>query len=142
MSVELSYRVIHLAQVGGSVKMVLEEVRTVPPEEIERARQEADREPETDVVDAGNQLGKVEFDPDPVNPYIGFLRAIKKEFPEMMRGMSVSQNPGTSGESARMMPIPTYKMIEAYLTHEQYDELGSPPLLSIIKINMCSLAKG
>jgi len=139
VSVELSYRVIHLARVGGSVRMVLEEVITVPPEEIERARLEVT---EIDVDDAGEQLQKVEFDPRSPNSFTSLLRAIKKEFPEMMGGMSVSQNPGKSGGSARMMPLPTYKMIEAYLTPEQYDELGSPSLLSIIKINMCTLAKG
>lgn len=56
MSVELSYRVVHLARIGPSVKMVLQEVRTVPPEEIERARLESEQEPETDIVVESEQL--------------------------------------------------------------------------------------
>ena len=121
--------------------MVLEEVTTVPPEEIERARLEAEGETEVDVDVIGEQLQKVEFDPSPNNPYIGFLRAIKKEFPEMMGGMKSLQYPVKSGGTARMMPL-TYNMMEAYLTPEQYYELGSPSLLTIIKINMRTLAKG
>lgn len=142
MSVELSYRVIHLAWAGGSVRMVLEAVKTVPPEEIESARLESEGATEVDIDDAGEQLQKVEFDPEPEHSFTSFLRAIKKEFPGMMGEVRGSPYPGTSGGSARMMPVPHYQLIDAYLTPEQYDELGSPPLLSIVKINMKLGKKG
>ena len=58
MSVELSYRIVNLSHIGNSVKMVLQEVRLIPKEEIERALQEAELTVETE-ENVGEQLQKV-----------------------------------------------------------------------------------
>lgn len=118
--------------------MILEEVRLVPPEEIERARLEAEQPPETDVDDAGEQLQKVEFVPEPKDPTERFIWALRRQFPEIAEGLKSAQFVG-----GRVMgPVPVSQMIEVVFTSEQYAELGCPPLLSILKVSMRALSTG
>ncbi|GAH87467.1 unnamed protein product [marine sediment metagenome] len=136
MSVELFYRVIHLARIGPSVKMVLEEVRTVPPEEIERARREAEQTPETDVVDEGAQLQKVDLAPKPKTQMEEVFSAMRTQIPEFAEVFKSMSNSGPSRKGVTMRAVPIFQHMEAYFTPEQYKEMGSPPLLSKIRITM------
>lgn len=135
MSVELSYRVVHLARIGPSVKMILEEVRTVPPEEIERARLESEQEPETDIVVESEQFQKVDLSPPPEDPMRRMIWAWKQEFPEIEEIFKGGSFPGAKGGGLTLRsPVPISNQIEVLFTPEQYRELGSPPLLSTIQI--------
>ena len=134
MSVELLYRVEQLVRVGDTVKMSLQEVRTVPPEEITRARLEAEAEPENDMVDEGEQFQKVDLSPKPKTPMGEFFRAMIDEIPELADAFKRAPRRGGGGRV--MMAVPISQMIEVYFTPEQYAELGSPPLLSILKVSL------
>ena len=134
MSVELLYRIVQLTQIGGTVKMVLEEVRLVPHEEIERARLEAEQMPEIDVDDAGAQLQKLDLIPEPKNPVEEVFRAMRTQFPEMVEVLKSPPYP-SRGIVVRG-PAPTSNLIEIYFSPEQYLKLGSPPLLSILKVSL------
>lgn len=139
MTLELSYRVIHLSRLGASVKMVLEEVRLIPLEEIERARLEADKEPEIDVVDEGEQFQKVDLHPKPTNPMEEMFSALRTQFPELAEMMKSGPPSPMKVMSARR-PVPVTPVMEVYFTPEQYVALGSPGLLSIVKVSMTPLA--
>jgi hypothetical protein len=119
--------------------MVLEEVRLIPPEELERARAEAEKQPEIDVVEEQTQLLKVDLHPKPKNPMEEVFSAIRTQFPEFAEMMK--SVPSASGRVMRVRgPVPISPMIEVYFTPEQYVELGSPGLLSIVKVSMTVLA--
>jgi len=136
MSVELLYRVEQLVRVGGTVKMSLQEVHTVPPEEITRARLEAEAEPETDIVDAGEQLAKIESaPPPPEDPIERMFWGMRKQFPEMADAFKNAPRMG-GGRMIVSGPVPISQVIEVYFSPEQYAELGSPPLLSILKVSL------
>ena len=138
MSVELSYRIVNLSRRGSAVLMILKEIRTVPPEEIERTRREAEEEPETDVVDAGEQFKKIDPIPAPKTQMEEVFSAMRTQFPEMVEIFKMSPPPGGGGgRIMRVMgssPLPSYPVIEMLITAEQYAVLGSPPLLASIKI--------
>lgn len=137
MSVELSYRVVHLSQAGPFLRMVLEELKTVPPEEIERARLAAEQEPGTDAVDAGKQFGKIDPIPAPKTQMEEVFSAMRTQFPELMEVFKLSPPPRRgAGRVLMAVPLPSSQTIEMYITHEQYAELGSPPLLSTLKLSL------
>lgn len=138
MSLELSYRIIHLARLGASVKMVLEEVRLIPPEELERARAEANKEPEIDIVEEQTQLQKVDLHPKPTNPMEEMFSAMRTQMPEAFEALKGGPPSPMRIMSARG-PIPVTPMMEVYFTHEQYVEMGCPGLLSIVKVSMTVL---
>jgi len=101
MSVELLYRIVQLTQMGGGVKMVLQEVHLVPPEEIERARLEAEQGHEIDVVDAGEQLAKIEIvPPEPKDPMERMFWAMRKQWPEIVEGLKSAQVSGGRPDGA------------------------------------------
>lgn len=138
--IELLYRVVNLSQRGGVVLMILQEVRTVSPEEIERLRKKAE-EPETDIVDEGEQLQKVEFDTPPEHPVEQFFWAMKRQMPEIADIVRMSQFQGGSarGGGRRMMvavPLPSSYLIEMHISPGQYVEMGSPPLMGILRVSM------
>lgn len=135
MSVELLYRVVHLSQVGPSVRLILQEVRTVPPEEIERASLESPPELETDVVAEGGLLKKIDFAPKPKTQMEEMFSAMRTQFPELTEIFGPSF-PGKRGGGVMMRAVPISQQIEVFFTPEQYRELGSPPLLSTIRIAM------
>lgn len=136
MSVELSYRIVNLSRRGSHVLMVLEELRTVPPEEITRARKEAEAESETDVVDEGEQLAKIKSGPPPPeDPMRRMIWAWKQEFPGLVEAFKTAPPPmGGGGRMMRAVPISFSHLMEMLVTTEQYVELGSPPLLAVIQI--------
>ena len=138
MSVEISYRVIHLAELGPSVRMVLKEVRTVPPEEIERARREAEKEPELDIVKEGKLYQNLDVrSPEPKDPIRHMFWAMKQEFPDMANAFkNIPSFPGAPGGRRAMVAVPISPQIEVLFTPEQYRELGNPPLLSILKVSL------
>ena len=139
--VELLYRVVNLSTRGGVVNMVLQEVRTVPPEEIERARKEAE-EPETDVVDEGQQFQKIESIPAPKNPLEEFFHAMRTHLPEMVEGFRNFPRMGDGGRVLMAVPLPSSYLIEMHISPEQYVEMGSPPLMAVLKVSMTALATG
>ena len=140
--IELLYRVVNLSQRGGVVLMILQEVRTVSPEEIERARLEAEQDPETDIVDEGEQLQKLDLKPRPEDPMEQIFWAMRKQFPEMMDIFKMSPYQGGSargGGGRRVMmavPISSSYLIEMHISPEQYVEMGSPPLMSILRVSL------
>jgi len=136
VSVELLYRVEQLVRVGDTVKMSLQEVRTVPPEEITRARLEAEAEPENDVVDEGEQLQKVDLSPKPKTQMEEVFSAMRTQFPEMTEIFKNAPRMGGGRMMSVSGPVPISQVIEVYFSPEQYAELGSPPLLSILKVSL------
>ncbi len=140
--IELLYRVVNLSQRGGVVLMVLEEVRTVPPEEITRARLEAEKDPENDIVDEGKQFGKVDLDPPPKDPVEKMLWAAKRQIPGLEEAFKDAFKGSPMGPGGRMMvvrgpsPVQLINIVEIHVTTEQYVELGSPPLLSTIQLTL------
>ena len=139
--IELLYRVVNLSQRGGVVLMILQEVRTVSPEEIERARVEA-QEPETDINEESEQLQKVEFRQRPKDPMEQIFWAMRNQFPEMMEMFKMSPYRGGSarggggGRVLMAVPLSSSYVIEMHISPEQYVEMGSPPLMSILKVSM------
>lgn len=135
MSVEISYRVINIARVGPSVKMVLEEVRTVPPEELKRA--EAEAEPEIDVVDEGKLFQNLNVRPKPKTQMEEVFSAMRTQLPELMEVFKNNPSfPGGHGGGRILRPVPLSLDMEMLITPEQYAEMGSPPLLSTIRVTM------
>ena len=132
MSVELSYRIVQLTRVNDAVKMALEEVRLISPEEIKRAYLEAENE--TDVTDVGDQLQKVDFIPKPKTPTEEMFSAMRSQIPEMIEAFK-SRTPDHSGEVV-FGPVSISQIIELYLTCEQYEDLGTPSLLSVLKLSI------
>ena len=130
MSVELLYRIVQLTCLCDTVKMVLEEARLISPEEIERARLEAENE--TDVTDVGDQLQKVDFIPKPKNQIEEMFSAMRSQMPEMIEAFKGS----AQGHGGQVGPRPISRVLEMYLTCEQYEDLGSPSLLSVLKLSM------
>ena len=133
--IELLYRVVNLAQRGGVVLMILQEVRTVPPEEIERTRVEAEQQPETDIVDDGEQLQNIELRPEPNDPMEKMFWAMRNQFPEMVDVFKIPPP-----REVRVMrtagPVLVSALIEMHITPEQYVEMGSPPLMGILRVSM------
>lgn len=141
--VELLYRIVNLSARGGVVNMVLQEVRTVSPEEIERARLEAEQDPELDIVDEGEQLQKVDLRPKPKDPMEQVFWAMRNQFPEMAEAFNNAPRMGRERGGGRMVaPSFISTLMEMHITPEQYVEMGSPPLMSILKVSMTALATG
>ncbi len=135
MSVEISYRVINLDSVGPFVKMNLEAIRTVPPEEIERARREAEHEPEIDVVDEDKLYQKLNVRPKPKTQMEEVFSALRTQFPEFAEMLkSGAMFPAVPGGVVPMRVVPLFNQTAVLLTPEQYAEMGSPPLLSTIRV--------
>ena len=136
MSVELLYRIVNLVQIGNTVKIVLQEVRLIPKEEIERAQQEAKLKEKAE-EDVGEQLQKViPLPKEPTDPTERLFWAMRRQFPEMVEALEhVPHSPKMKILSA-MGPAPVSRLIDVYFTPEQYVELGSPLLLSILKVSM------
>ena len=140
--IELLYRVVGLSHRGGVVLMVLEEVRIIPPEEIERARMEAELEPETDINEEGEQLQKLNLRPKPEDSMEQVFWAMRNQFPEMAEAFNSAPRMG-GGKMMRVAgPSFVSSLTEMHITPEQYVEMGSPPLLSIIKFSMTALSLG
>ena len=136
MSVELLYRIgiVQLTRIMGFVKMVLEPVRRVSPEEVERVRLESELESETDVEFAAEQIQKMS-PPEPKNEMEGLFFAMQKYFPGIFEAASVvppSRGHSVSGSS----PVRVSQVVEMWFTIEQYSNLGEPPLLGILKLSI------
>jgi len=130
--IELLYRVVNLSQRGGTVQITLQEVRTIPPEEIKRAR--LAQEPETDVDDVGEQLHKVEFNPPPEDPMERMFWGMRRQFPEMAEAFK--NTPRMGGEGRLMVAVPISNLVEMHISPEQYVEMGSPPLMAVLRFSL------
>lgn len=138
MSLSLRYVVSGLVDFPTHVKMVLRECREVPSEELERARVEADLEEEPPLAVAEEQLGKVEFTPEPRTQEEKIIAAFKTQAPEIFESLKDAIPAPPRRHSTGMMSAIAYKPtdIELFLSREQYFRLGSPSLLSIIKLGL------
>lgn len=133
MSVDLFYTVSSLIDESDYIKMGLEEYVEIPREEIERARQDSELEKPVELT----QLKKVDFTPEPESPEERIIAAMKKQMPEVFEDLgitvsSLSRPPRMVLQAIKMKP----REIEVYLTHGQYITLGSPTLLSLIKLTL------
>ena len=64
---------------------------------------------------------------------------MRQQFPEMVDALkNVPRSPDhlMMKVMSAMGPTPVNRLIEVYFTPEQYVELGSPPLLAVLKVSM------
>jgi len=132
--VSLEYVISSLVQEAGGVKMTLREPsRLPPPEEIERLRREALKQPQTEIVDESEQLQKIERQPETFEEKM--IVAIKKQAPEVFSSLTGPKPPSPIMHIA-YGPTPIYREIELLLSYEQYRELGRPPLMANITLSL------
>ena len=141
MSMEMRYSIVGLRQEADSVLLILREIRPLPsPEEIERARQEAEMEENLDPVVTEGQLKKVDFTPKPRTQEEKLFAAMKTQVPELFEGLkSIGMMPpnGPSFGQRGMSQIRVLRPpIEIWVSNEQYRELGSPAIFQVIILTL------
>ena len=141
-TVRIRYSIVGLRQEADSVLLTLREYSPPPsPEEIERARLEAELEEEPEPIETKGQLKKVDFKPHPKSEEEAFTRKIIKAWKaEMPRMFEELDRPPPSFNRARgpsvgqMMVIRT--PLELWVSNEQYRELGCPAIFQVITLTL------
>lgn len=136
---ERIYSITAMSYHQGQIVLTLTEVRIIPPEEIERARMEADLRKE-DTVDTGEQLQKVDFEPPPTSDTgrvvkevtDEYLKIMKRELPGLFETPRGGSARGGTLIPATLLPRP----VEILITPEGYEELGNPPLLTKLRMTL------
>lgn len=134
---KIKYIISKLEDKATHIIMTLIEYREIPKEEIERARIEAELERPVDIVGEGEQLQKVELAPKPETFEEKIIVAMKKQAPEVFETLKTPV-PSHIKPPTIILQSKAFKPTEInlYLTREQYAQLGSPPLLSLINMTL------
>ena len=139
--VNLKYSIVGLRQEADSVLLTLEKYREPPSlEEIERARLEAEMEPETDLALEEKLLKKLDLRPEPDSDEGKMVRKIfnawKREVPGIFEMMT------SFNDAPRMVAPLTPRMmlirspLEIWITNQEYMDLGSPSIFQVIEITL------
>ena len=136
MIVSLKFQVTALKQVYNMVEMHLYPYNPIPPEEIERARVEAELEEKPTLTEEEEAVKKImrPLSSDPNEAMIQkIVQVYRKELPEFFEAR---REPPKGMLMAAVGPTSTPISQDLYVTIDQYYELGSPPLLSILTLNV------
>ena len=140
--VSLKLQVTSLKQVCNMVEVLLYPYNPPPsPEETERARAEAELNESQPPISSEDEEAKKIFLMSPLSSDRDeatvqmFIRTWRKEMPEVFKSLeSQSIAPKGKMQTMEMRPISIHQVL--YFTLDQYRQLGSPPLLSILTINV------
>ena len=140
--IQAKYSIVGLRQEADSVLLTLREYRPPPsPEEIERARLEAELEEEPEPIETEGQLKKVDFKPLPKSEEEAFTRRIIKAWrDEMPRMFEELDRPPPSFNRARGNSVPQMMVVrtplELWVSNEHYRELGCPSIFQVITLTL------